>query len=501
MSASGDCTSVIIARFQQLEETFGRMFLEFIHQIDSRISQTQKQHQTSTVAAAAAASSRKTDKIPLPWVGTYDADLCHGLRSQYGLFIQCDKRHSSSSSTFCDDCVSKMSASDSNAHPIGTVQMRAACDLGKYHVNGKCEAKYIDVLATMKIDVRAALEYAASRNVVIPSWMLEKTQKKKGRPSTKNNGLINLVSTSDTPTQSSPASSASSASATGNRNRVRGRPRQTEHIEDASHDSMNSMIHTATEARKKRLSLDPPSPSPKSPQPHQQIQITEDEMFEMFDYVETNASAAAIKEPKPKKLKEPKEPKTKEPKESKTKEPKIKESKIKEPKNKESKLKEPKTKEPKEPKEPKESKIKDPKTKDPKELKESKEPKEPKTKELKTKELKTKEPKSKEPIALMSFEKLDSALHAHELTPIDEELSEEVIVEDDADTELIDSSSDTEDEKEEEEEEVNCESVFVDGVEYGKSSDGLVYTMDGDEVGMWKISSNGAAGYIEFNKR
>jgi hypothetical protein len=483
MSASGDSTSVILARFQQFEETFGRMFSDFIHQIDSRISQTQKQHQTSTVAAAAAASSRKTDKIPLPWVGTYDADLCHGLRSQYGLFIQCDKKQSSSSSTFCDDCVSKMSASESNAHPIGTVQMRAACELGKYHVNGKCEAKYIDVLATMKIDVRTALEYAASRNVVIPSWMLEKTQKKKGRPSTKNNGFINIVSTSDTPTQSSPASSTSSASVTGNRNRVRGRPRQTEHIEDASHDSMNSMIHTATEARKKRLSLDPPSPSPKSPQ--QQIQITEDEIFEMFDYVETDASAAN-KEPKTKKPKEPKlkEPKLKEPKEPKTKEPK-----------------EPKTKEPKEPKEPKTKEPKEPKTKEPKEPKESnlKEPKESKTKESKESKLKeSKEPnKTKKPIALMSFEKLNSALHAHALTPIDEELSEELIVEDDADT-VIESSSDTE-----EEEEVNCESVFVDGVEYGKSSDGVVYTMDGDEVGMWvcdEMSPNGT-GYIEYNKR
>ena len=433
MSASGDSTSAIIARLQQFEETFGRMFSDFIHQIDSRIpqTQTQKHHQT-----AAATSSRKTDKIPLPWVGTYDADLCHGLRSQYGLFIQCDKKHSSSSSTFCDDCITKMSASESNTHPIGTVQMRAACELGKYHVNGKCEAKYIDVLATMKIDVRDALDFAASRNVVIPSWMLEKTQKKKGRPSTKTNGLINLVSTSDTPTQSSPASSASSASVTGDRNRVRGRPRQTEDIEDASHDSMNSMIHTATEARKKRLSLDPPSPSPKSPQ--QIVEMTEDEMFEMFDFIET-------------------------------------EPKSKEPKSKEPKSKEPKTKESKEPK--------------------TKESKEPKTKE-------SKEPKSKEPTTLMTFEKLDSALHT--LAPIDEELTEDAIVEDDADTELINSSSDTEEEEEEEEEEeVNCESIFVDGVEYGKSSDGLVYTMDGDEVGRWVCDemSPTSAGYIEYNKR
>ena len=491
MSASGDSTSAIIARLQQFEETFGRMFSDFIHQIDSRIpqTQTQKHHQT-----AAATSSRKTDKIPLPWVGTYDADLCHGLRSQYGLFIQCDKKHSSSSSTFCDDCITKMSASESNTHPIGTVQMRAACELGKYHVNGKCEAKYIDVLATMKIDVRDALDFAASRNVVIPSWMLEKTQKKKGRPSTKTNGLINLVSTSDTPTQSSPASSASSASVTGDRNRVRGRPRQTEDIEDASHDSMNSMIHTATEARKKRLSLDPPSPSPKSPQ--QIVEMTEDEMFEMFDFIENEPKS---KEPKSKEPKS-KEPKSKEPKskEPKSKEPKSKESKTKElkelnePKSKELELNKPKTKESKE---PKTKEYKEPKTKESKEL-ELNEPKTKESKEPKTKE--SKEPKSKEPTTLMTFEKLDSALHT--LAPIDEELTEDAIVEDDADTELINSSSDTE---EEEEEEVNCESIFVDGVEYGKSSDGLVYTMDGDEVGRWvcdEMSPTGA-GYIEYNKR
>jgi hypothetical protein len=131
------------------------------------------------------------DKIPMPWTGQVDFTTCVGLKAQYGLFIQCGKECDTSTASFqidnhecrfCNDCSKK--CDENGKHAVGTIEERIEAGVGKY-VNtktGKKETMYIEVLEKMKITKEQALESAARRGFQIPDWMLEKAEKKRGRP-------------------------------------------------------------------------------------------------------------------------------------------------------------------------------------------------------------------------------------------------------------------------------------------------------------------------------
>ena len=133
------------------------------------------------------------EKIPMPWIGQADFSTCVGLKAQYGLFIQCGKTCDVSSASFqidnhecrfCNDCSKK--CDENGKHPVGTVEERIEAGVGKY-VNaktGKKETIYIVVLEKMGITKEQALESAQRRGFQIPDWMLEKAEKKRGRPAT-----------------------------------------------------------------------------------------------------------------------------------------------------------------------------------------------------------------------------------------------------------------------------------------------------------------------------
>ena len=156
---------------------------------------------TATIAATTTAETKQKkiqnakeeekDKIPMPWTGLSDFATCVGLKAQYGLFIQCGKACDTSSASFqidnhecrfCKDCSKK--CDEHGKHPVGTIEERIEAGVGKY-VNvktGKKETLYIEVLEKMGITKEQALESAARRGLQIPDWMLEKAEKKRGRP-------------------------------------------------------------------------------------------------------------------------------------------------------------------------------------------------------------------------------------------------------------------------------------------------------------------------------
>ena len=83
---------------------------------------------------------------------------------------------------FCNDCSKK--CDENGKHPVGTVEERIEAGVGKY-VNaktGKKETMYIEVIEKMGITKEQALESAQKRGFQIPDWMLEKAEKKRGRP-------------------------------------------------------------------------------------------------------------------------------------------------------------------------------------------------------------------------------------------------------------------------------------------------------------------------------
>ena len=148
--------------------------------------------------------SKEEEKIPMPWTGQVDFTTCVGLKAQYGLFIQCGKTCDMSSASFqidnhkcrfCNDCSKK--CDENGKHPVGTVEERIEAGVGKY-VNaktGKKETMYIEVLEKMKITKEQALESAQRRGFQIPDWMLEKAEKKRGRPAATATTTITVAAT------------------------------------------------------------------------------------------------------------------------------------------------------------------------------------------------------------------------------------------------------------------------------------------------------------------
>jgi hypothetical protein len=274
------------------------------------------------------------DKIPMPWTGQADFATCVGLKSQYGLFIQCGKACDMSSASFqidnhecrfCGDCSKK--CDENGKHAVGTIEERIEAGVGKY-VNaktGKKETMYIEVLEKMNITKEEALESAARRGFQIPDWMLEKAEKKRGRPAAsgataaskvageaetetkekkpkqprakattakatnkKTAAAKASVATNDTPqktnsVQSSicvdlndndddvtPVAASDSAVAASTpipqekEKKKRGRPTKSNAQNNVEESEMQRLIVQATTEKKKRLSLDPADIAPSS---------------------------------------------------------------------------------------------------------------------------------------------------------------------------------------------------------------------------------------------
>ena len=318
-------------------------------EIKEKIQAATKQKKTQN--AAATDEEKDKDKIPMPWTGLVDFTTCVGLKAQYGLYIQCGKTCDMSSASFqidnhecrfCNDCSKK--CDENGKHPVGTMEERIEAGVGKY-VNaktGKKETIYIEVLEKMGITKEQALESAAKRGFQIPDWMLEKTEKKRGRPpaatvtaSAKNTEseikpkekkqrqprTKASIATQDTPqktnsVQSSvsvepnnddecitPTADAPVAPVAPQEKKKRGRPAKSNTQNNIGESEMQQLIAQATTEKKKRLSMDSADThtseeSNKSQQNHLETHLNfeenekktiedeeEDVIFEMFDKI------------------------------------------------------------------------------------------------------------------------------------------------------------------------------------------------------------------------
>jgi hypothetical protein len=204
----------IIKKIQTLEDTIESLRQQLVftrteeESVPPKEVKKTKQIKEKMPAAAAAPTKQKKvqeskeeekDKIPMPWTGQADFATCVGLKAQYGLFIQCGKACDMSSASFqidnhecrfCNECSKK--CDENGKHSVGTIEERIEAGVGKY-VNaktGKKETMYIEVLEKMKITKEEALESAARRGFQIPDWMLEKAEKKRGRPATTATSVV-----------------------------------------------------------------------------------------------------------------------------------------------------------------------------------------------------------------------------------------------------------------------------------------------------------------------
>jgi hypothetical protein len=338
----------IIKKIQTLQDTIEslRQQLVFTRAEEESVppKEVKKAKQIKEKMPAAATKQKKIqetkeeekDKIPMPWTGQADFATCVGLKAQYGLFIQCGKACDMKNASFqidnhecrfCNDCSKK--CDENGKHSVGTIEERIEAGVGKY-VNaktGKKETMYIDALEKMKITKEEALEAAARRGFQIPDWMLEKAEKKRGRPAAsgatvakkveaeveikekkprqpraktttaakKTAATKAIIETNDTPQKTNSVQSsvcidlnqdddvtpvaADVAAATTstpipqeNEKKKRGRPSKSNTQNNVGESEMQRLILQATTEKKKRLSLDPSDICPSSQEESGQIE-------------------------------------------------------------------------------------------------------------------------------------------------------------------------------------------------------------------------------------
>ena len=311
----------IMKKIQTLQDTIESLRQQLTFQAEEEggvqkkpkkvVVKEQKEKKITVAAAEGAAAKQKKmqktkeeeekDKIPMPWTGQVDLTTCVGLKAQYGLFIQCGKACDSKSTSFqidnhecrfCADCSKK--CDENGKHPVGTIEERIEAGVGKY-VNaktGKKETMYIEALEKMGITKEQALESAAKRGFQIPDWMLEKAEKKRGRPAAVAKSTTEIetkteteikpkekkprqpratkktasVETHDTPQKKNSDSVQSSNSVDLNddntpivaqEKKKRGRPAKSNTQNNVGESEMQKLIVQATTEKKKRLSVDP----------------------------------------------------------------------------------------------------------------------------------------------------------------------------------------------------------------------------------------------------
>ena len=125
----------------------------------------------------------KRVSVLLPFVGVVRDECCRGIKNAYGLHIQCEKGADGSDGVYCSKCQSEADKSASGKPKYGDIMDRLSCGLLEFRdANGKRTVPYANVVKKLGLSKEVCLAEAEKMGVVIPAehWVLRVA--KRGRP-------------------------------------------------------------------------------------------------------------------------------------------------------------------------------------------------------------------------------------------------------------------------------------------------------------------------------
>jgi len=134
--------------------------------------------------------------IPIPFnKKQINDDGCHGLAYNHGLFTQCEKKRLETGS-YCKTCQKE---SDINVQPAnGTIEERCAMESMEYtDIKGRKPVSYLKVLEKQNISVEQAKSIASEFNIEIEAFHFESQEQKRGRPKTKASKQVEAATVED----------------------------------------------------------------------------------------------------------------------------------------------------------------------------------------------------------------------------------------------------------------------------------------------------------------
>jgi hypothetical protein len=132
-------------------------------------------------------SIKKTEKekkdrgviVPLPFVGMVNGDLCQGIKKNYGLYTQCEKKKTKNGE-YCATC-QKQAAKNENGEPnLGTIAKRV--EEGWRDAKGRGPVNYRKVMKKLGLTEEQVMEEATRQGVELDGEKHFAEEVKRGRP-------------------------------------------------------------------------------------------------------------------------------------------------------------------------------------------------------------------------------------------------------------------------------------------------------------------------------
>ena len=161
-----------------LEEAYETLGLN-----DISIQKTKKKV-SKDVPKKDAAPKKVLPKVPLPFCGVVDDNVCYGIRYNKGLHTQCTNVRKGDAD-YCATCLRHADSSATNKPKCGDIRDRLKCGLLEFvDPSGRQTLPYANVIHREKLDKEVCIAEAAKFEITIPEehWVFRVARK--GRPKT-----------------------------------------------------------------------------------------------------------------------------------------------------------------------------------------------------------------------------------------------------------------------------------------------------------------------------
>jgi hypothetical protein len=187
------------------------------------------------------AAARAIPSIPLPFTGVIREDCCLGVKQNHGLYTQCFSAATSAGETgLCKGCAKQASKNASGEPDCGLIAKRVMQGSEYRDAKGRAPVHYTKVMKKQKLTEEQVQTEAAKFGIEIDAshFAAPQAQQKRGRPK--------KATTSDTESDAS----SSAADASGDKKKARGRPKKAAKVVEVNEteDLFASLMQQAQSA-------------------------------------------------------------------------------------------------------------------------------------------------------------------------------------------------------------------------------------------------------------
>jgi hypothetical protein len=214
---------------------------EAMRELSVSVASSEGKKSKAKKETAPKAAARAIPSIPLPFTGVIREDCCLGVKQNHGLYTQCFSAATSAGETgLCKGCSKQASKNASGEPDCGLIAKRVMQGSEYRDAKGRAPVHYTKVMKKQKLTEEQVQTEAAKFGIEIDAshFAAPQAQQKRGRPK--------KATTSDTDSDAS----SSAADASGDKKKARGRPKKAAKVVEVNEteDLFASLMQQAQSA-------------------------------------------------------------------------------------------------------------------------------------------------------------------------------------------------------------------------------------------------------------